>query len=74
MKAYLNGNFVDEGEAKVSVFDHGFLYGDGVFEGIRAYNRRVFKLREHMERLYESAKAIDLQIPISMEEVQKKVI
>jgi len=74
MKAYLNGNFVDESEAKVSVFDHGFLYGDGVFEGIRAYNRRVFKLREHMERLYESAKAIDLQIPISMEEFQKKVI
>ena len=74
MKAYLDGNFVDESEAKVSVFDHGFLYGDGVFEGIRAYNRRVFKLREHMERLYESAKAIDLQIPISMEEFQKKVI
>jgi branched-chain amino acid aminotransferase len=74
MKAYLDGNFVDESDAKVSVFDHGFLYGDGVFEGIRAYNRRVFKLREHMERLYESAKAIDLQIPISMEEFQKKVI
>ena len=74
MKAYLNGNFVDESEAKVSVFDHGFLYGDGVFEGIRAYNRKVFKLREHMERLYESAKAIDLQIPISMDEFQKKVI
>ena len=55
---YLDGNFVPKSEAKVSVYDHGFLYGDGVFEGIRAYNGRVFKLKEHVDRLYDSAKAI----------------
>ncbi len=65
---YINGEFVPESEAKISVFDHGFLYGDGVFEGIRAYNGRVFKLKEHIDRLYDSAKAIDLEIPISKEE------
>lgn len=65
---YIDGEFVPESEAKISVFDHGFLYGDGVFEGIRAYNGRVFKLREHVDRLYDSAKAIDLEIPVSKEE------
>ena len=65
---YIDGKFVPESEAKISVFDHGFLYGDGVFEGIRAYNGRVFKLMEHLDRLYDSAKAIDLEIPISKEE------
>ncbi len=65
---YLDGEFVPENEAKISVFDHGFLYGDGVFEGIRAYNGRVFRLREHIDRLYDSAKAIDLEIPISKDE------
>jgi len=74
MKAYLNGEFVEEEEAKVSAFDHGFLYGDGVFEGIRAYNRKIFRLKEHVERLYGCAKAIDLQIPMSREEMQKKII
>ena len=58
MKIYLDGKFVDDAEAKVSVFDHGLLYGDGVFEGIRAYNGRVFKLKEHIDRLFYSAKAI----------------
>ena len=53
----------------MSVYDHGFLYGDGVFEGIRAYNGRVFKLKEHLERLYEGAQHIMLQIPLSMEEM-----
>jgi branched-chain amino acid aminotransferase len=74
MKAYLNGKFVEEGEAKVSAFDHGFLYGDGVFEGIRAYNRRVFKLKEHVTRLYECAKAIDLEMPMGAEEMENKII
>lgn len=65
---YLDGEFVPENEAKISVFDHGFLYGDGVFEGIRAYNGRVFRLKEHIDRLYDSAKAIDLEIPVSKDE------
>ncbi len=65
---YIDGKFVPESEARISVFDHGFLYGDGVFEGIRAYNGRVFKLREHLDRLYDSAKAIDLKIPVSKDE------
>ncbi len=65
---YINGEFVPESEAKISIFDHGFLYGDGVFEGIRAYNGRVFKLKEHIDRLYDSAKAISLEIPISKQE------
>ncbi|MBT8507411.1 branched-chain amino acid aminotransferase [Methanomicrobiaceae archaeon CYW5] len=68
MLIYLNGEFVPESEAKVSVFDHGLLYGDGVFEGIRAYNGRVFRLEEHIDRMYDSAKTIDLKIPISKEE------
>ncbi|MCX8168596.1 MAG: aminotransferase class IV, partial [Candidatus Methanomethylicia archaeon] len=53
---YINGEFYLESEAKISVFDHGLLYGDGVFEGIRAYNGRIFKFDEHIDRLYESAK------------------
>src|SRR5438876_10708590 len=59
---YLDGRFLPESEGKVSVFDHGLLYGDGVFEGIRAYNARVFKLERHMDGLFHSAKAIDLKI------------
>ncbi|RLI80667.1 branched-chain amino acid aminotransferase [Archaeoglobales archaeon] len=65
---YMNGEYVPESQAKISVFDHGFLYGDGVFEGIRAYNGRVFRLKEHIDRLYDSAKAINLEIPISKSE------
>lgn len=71
---YLDGKFVPQEQAVVSVFDHGFLYGDGVFEGIRAYNGRVFKLDEHLTRLYESAKAIALEIPISLEEMEQAVL
>ena len=67
MKVYLNGKFVDAQAAKVSVFDHGLLYGDGVFEGIRSYNGLVFKLREHIERLFESAHTIMLRIPKTRE-------
>jgi branched-chain amino acid aminotransferase len=68
---YLDGQFVPEEEAKVSVLDHGFLYGDGVFEGIRSYNGRVFMLREHLERLYESARSIMLEVPLGMEELEE---
>lgn len=66
---YLNGEFVDEEEAKVSVFDHGVLYGDGVFEGIRAYNGRVFRLQQHIDRLYESAKSVLLDIGMTKDEM-----
>lgn len=71
---YINGKFYPKSEASVSVYDHGFLYGDGVFEGIRAYNGVVFKLREHIERLYASAKAIMLEIPMDKEEMVKAVL
>lgn len=71
---YINGAMVPREEAKVSVFDHGYLYGDGVFEGIRTYNGRVFKLTEHLERLYESAKSILLNIPLTMEELERDVL
>jgi branched-chain amino acid aminotransferase len=69
MKIWLDGELVDKSEAKISVFDHGVLYGDGVFEGIRAYNGRVFRLEEHIRRLFDSAKAILLTIPYTIEEV-----
>lgn len=65
MKIFIDGKFCDECDAKVSVFDHGLLYGDGVFEGIRIYHGRVFKLREHIDRLFYSAKAILLDLPMS---------
>ena len=74
MKIYINGKFYDKSEAKISVFDHGLLYGDGVFEGIRAYNRLVFKLKEHIERLFESAHTIMLNIPLSKEGMIKAVV
>jgi len=68
MKIYLDGKFVDEADAKVSVFDHGLLYGDGVFEGIRLYGGTIFRLDEHLERLEYSAKAILLALPLTREE------
>jgi len=71
---YFNGKFVQKQEARTSVYDHGFLYGDGVFEGIRAYNGRVFRLDGHLDRMYDSAKAIDLKIPLSKEEMKKAII
>jgi branched-chain amino acid aminotransferase len=74
MKIYVDGKFLDEKNAKISVFDHGLLYGDGVFEGIRAYNGRVFKLREHIDRLFYSAKAILLTLPLSHEEIMRSVL
>jgi len=71
---YVDGKFYPKSEAKVSVYDHGLLYGDGVFEGIRAYNGSVFKLKEHIDRLYKSAHTIMLQIPMTKEEMTKAVI
>ena len=68
MLIYIDGEYLPQEEAKISVFDHGLLYGDGVFEGIRSYKGRVFKLDEHLQRLYDSAKAIMLDIPISIDE------
>ena len=64
-KVWIDGEYVPTEEAKVSVFDHGYLYGDGVFEGIRAYSGRVFRLEQHVKRLYESARAILLEIPMT---------
>jgi branched-chain amino acid aminotransferase len=74
MKIYLSGKLLSQRDAKISVFDHGLLYGDGVFEGIRAYNGRVFMLDRHIERLYESAKAIALDIPMTPEGLTRAVI
>jgi branched-chain amino acid aminotransferase len=74
MKIYIDGKFFPEKVAKISVFDHGLLYGDGIFEGIRAYNGRVFKLKEHIDRLFYSAKAILLQIPLSHNEMMQAVV
>lgn len=74
MFVYLNGSFVSEAEARISVFDHGFLYGDGVFEGIRAYNGRIFCIDEHIERLYESAESIMIKIPLSRKEMKDAII
>ncbi len=74
MKIYIDGQFVEEKDAKISVFDHGLLYGDGIFEGIRAYNGRVFRLKEHIDRLFYSAKAILLDLPLSHAEFVKAVV
>lgn len=74
MIIYCNGKFVDSKDATISVFDHGFLYGDGVFEGIRAYNGKVFKLKEHIDRLYESADVILLKIEVSRQEMMEIVM
>jgi branched-chain amino acid aminotransferase len=74
MKVYVDGKYCDERNAKVSVFDHGLLYGDGIFEGIRAYNGRVFKLKEHIDRLFYSAKAILLNVPLSHAEMMRVVV
>jgi len=74
MKIYIDGKYYDQKDAKISVFDHGLLYGDGIFEGIRAYNGRVFKLTEHIDRLFYSAKAILLKIPLSHGETVRAVV
>jgi branched-chain amino acid aminotransferase len=71
---YLNGEFVGKQDAKVSVFDHGFLYGDGIFEGIRIYNGNIFKCKEHLNRLYDSAKSIMLDIPLTYAEMEQALV
>lgn len=73
LQVYISGNWVDREDAKISVFDHGLLYGDGVFEGMRSYSGKVFQLQEHLDRLWESARAIQLQIPGSQEEMATAV-
>jgi branched-chain amino acid aminotransferase len=74
LQIYIDGEFFDQADAKISVFDHGLLYGDGIFEGIRFYNGRVFRLEAHMERLWESARSICLEIPISREEMDEALL
>jgi branched-chain amino acid aminotransferase len=74
MRIYVDGKFYSQGEAKVSVFDHGLLYGDGIFEGIRFYNGRVFRLEEHLERLWDSARSICLEIPMSVSEMTEALL
>jgi branched-chain amino acid aminotransferase len=72
-KVYINGKFYDKADARISVYDHGLLYGDGVFEGIRIYAGKAFKLKEHVARLYESARAIKLEIPLTPEQMAQAI-
>ena len=72
-RIYINGKLYDKADAKISVYDHGLLYGDGVFEGIRIYDGKIFRLKEHVERLFESAKAIKLEIPMTREQMTKAI-
>src|SRR5690606_18103909 len=74
MKIYLDGTLCQEADARISVFDHGLLYGDGIFEGIRFYNRRVFRLEQHIRRLYDSARSILLNVPLSPDEMTAAVL
>lgn len=71
---FLNDEFVTKENAKISVYDHGFLYGDGVFEGIRVYSGNVFRMKEHIDRLYNSAKSILLNIPYTKEELTNIIV
>jgi branched-chain amino acid aminotransferase len=73
LKIYISGTLYDQGDAKISVFDHGLLYGDGVFEGIRSYGGKVFRMTEHLDRLWNSAKAIWLQVPMTKPELAKAI-
>lgn len=74
MKIYINGKFLSRKDAKVSVFDHGLLYGDGAFEGIRSYKRCVFKLQEHADRLYETAHTLMIQIPLTKDQLMAAIV
>jgi len=74
MKIYLNGKLVDKSQAKVSVFDHGYLYGDGAFEGIRSYKRNVFKLKEHIDRLYETAHTMMMEISLDKKQMIQAIV
>ena len=70
-QVYIDGKYYPKSEAKISVFDHGLLYGDGVFEGIRIYAGRIFRFKEHMDRLYQSASSIRLEIPLERAELER---
>lgn len=72
--AYVNGTFVPKDEAKISVYDHGYLYGDGIFEGIRVYGGRVFRLEQHLDRLFESARYLLLDIPLARDELRSAIL
>jgi branched-chain amino acid aminotransferase len=74
LKVYIGGKLYDKADAKISVYDHGLLYGDGVFEGIRAYAGRVFRLKEHVDRLYDSARSIHLQIPMPRDAMARAIV
>jgi branched-chain amino acid aminotransferase len=74
MKIFIDGKYCDERDAKISVFDHGLLYGDGIFEGIRAYNGRVFRLKEHIDRLFCSARSILLKIPMAHADIMAAIV
>ena len=73
LKVFINGTLYNKEDAKVSVYDHGFLYGDGVFEGMRSYGGSVFRMKEHLDRLWESAEKIQLEIPMSKEQMADSV-
>jgi branched-chain amino acid aminotransferase len=73
-KVYVNGKLLDKADAKISVYDHGLLYGDGVFEGIRIYDGKVFRLLQHIDRLYDSARAIYLEVPLSREQMADAIL
>lgn len=72
-RIYISGKLYDKADAKISVYDHGLLYGDGIFEGIRIYNGKIFRLREHLNRLYEGARSIKLEIPLNREQLEDAV-
>lgn len=74
MKVYINGEFLPKEQAKISVFDHGFLYGDGAFEGIRSYNGLVYRLNEHLDRLMESLHTLMIRLPMTQKELEGAVI
>src|SRR3989337_682273 len=73
LQIYINGKYYDKENAKISVYDHGFLYGNGVFEGLRSYGGKVFRIEEHLRRLWDSAKAIWLEIPITLEAMRRAI-
>ena len=73
-EVYIDGSLYPKSKAKISVYDHGLLYGDGIFEGIRVYSGRIFRFKEHIDRLYESARAIKLRISLSREELEQAVV
>ncbi len=73
LKVYISGQYYDKADAKISVYDHGFLYGDGVFEGLRSYRGKVFRLEQHLDRLWHSARAICLEIPLARPALAKAI-